>query len=68
MTSRSWLRTRFAHPVTRPIRKAPARCRPALEALEETAGSWDCEGDDRPTGVPGPPCRAGVVGGATFPA
>ena len=35
MTTRSWLRTLFAHPVTRLIRKAPARCRPAIEALED---------------------------------
>jgi len=34
MTKRSWLRSLFAHPVSRPI-KAPARCRPAIEALED---------------------------------
>src|SRR5262245_47293895 len=33
----SWIRQLFARPVTRPIRKAPARCRPALEALEDRA-------------------------------
>src|SRR5262245_32475521 len=37
MTLRSWIRQLFARPVTRPIRKAPARCRPALEALEDRA-------------------------------
>jgi hypothetical protein len=37
MTPRSWIRTLFARPVTRPVRKAPARCRPALEALEDRA-------------------------------
>jgi hypothetical protein len=40
MTLRSWTRTLFARPATRPIRKAPARRRPArgrltLEALED---------------------------------
>src|SRR5262245_24451199 len=35
MSSRSWLRSLFAPPVTRPIRNAPARRRPALEALED---------------------------------
>src|SRR5262245_32780056 len=35
MTLRSWIRQLFARPATRPIRKAPARCRPALEALED---------------------------------
>ena len=35
MTSPSWLRPLFARPVTRPIRKAPARCRPRVEALED---------------------------------
>jgi hypothetical protein len=34
MTPRSLIRQPFARPTTRPIRKAPARCRPALEALE----------------------------------
>src|SRR5262245_62263012 len=35
MTMRSWLRHMFARPVTRPIRKAPRRSRPAVEALED---------------------------------
>jgi hypothetical protein len=35
MTVRSWFRKLFAHPVPRPVRKAPARCRPAVEALED---------------------------------
>src|SRR5262245_61607766 len=34
MTSRSWIRKLFARP-PRPARKAPARCRPAVEALED---------------------------------
>src|SRR5258708_359831 len=33
--TRSWIRNLFARPVTRPIRKAPLRCRPALEVLED---------------------------------
>ena len=37
MTLRSWTRQLFSRPTTRPIRKAPARCRPALEALEDRA-------------------------------
>src|SRR5262249_43723966 len=35
MAMRSWTRHLFAPPVTRPIRKAPPRARPALEALED---------------------------------
>ena len=35
MALRCWIRNLFARPVTRPIRKAPARCRPRLEALED---------------------------------
>src|SRR5262245_49736647 len=35
MNPRSWIRKLFARPVTRPSRKAPARFRPALEALED---------------------------------
>ena len=35
MTSRSWIRQLFARPVPRPACKAPARCRPAVEALED---------------------------------
>jgi sugar lactone lactonase YvrE len=35
MTPRSWIRQLFARPITRPIRKAPAWCRPTLEALED---------------------------------
>src|SRR5262249_39540965 len=35
VTRHSWLRSLFARPVTRPVRKAPARCRPAVEALED---------------------------------
>src|SRR5262245_50408083 len=35
MTLRSWIPQLFARPVTRPVRKAPARCRPAVEALED---------------------------------
>jgi hypothetical protein len=35
MILRSWIRPLFTRPVTRPIRKAAARCRPALEALED---------------------------------
>jgi hypothetical protein len=34
MTPRSWIRQLFAR-TPRAIRKAPARCRPALEALED---------------------------------
>src|ERR1700687_1648466 len=34
MLMRSWIRNLFARPVTRTIRKAPHRFRPALEALE----------------------------------
>ena len=37
MTIRSWTRQLVSRPTTRPIRKAPARCRPALEALEDRA-------------------------------
>jgi hypothetical protein len=37
MTLRSWIRQLFARPVTRPVRKDPARCRPAIEALEDDA-------------------------------
>ena len=33
MTIGSWSRRLFARPVTRPMHKAPARCRPRLEAL-----------------------------------
>jgi hypothetical protein len=32
---RSWSRRLFAGPATRPLRKAPARCLPRLEALED---------------------------------
>src|SRR5262245_55329080 len=35
MSMRSWIRNVFARPATRPIRKAPHRFRPALEALED---------------------------------
>ena len=34
MRARTWVRTLFARPATRPI-KAPPRCRPAIEALED---------------------------------
>src|SRR5262245_35642393 len=34
MTSRSWIRKLFGRPVTGPIHKAAARCRPSLECLE----------------------------------
>ena len=34
MTSRSWIGKLFAR-TPRPTRKAPARCRPAVEALED---------------------------------
>src|SRR5262245_39090412 len=34
---RSWLRSLFARPGTRPSRKPSARCRPALEELEDRA-------------------------------
>src|SRR5262245_1361754 len=37
MTTRSWIHKLFARPVSRPLRKAPARCRPAVEALEDRA-------------------------------
>jgi hypothetical protein len=32
VSKRTWLRSLFARPVTRPIRKAPVRCRPRVEA------------------------------------
>jgi hypothetical protein len=35
MTTRSWIRTLFARPVIRTIRKAPGRCRLRVEALED---------------------------------
>jgi hypothetical protein len=35
MTAKSWIRNLFARPVTRTIRKAPHRVRPALEVLED---------------------------------
>ena len=35
MTMRSWIRKLFTRPVTRPIRKAPRRHPPGLEALED---------------------------------
>src|SRR5262245_48236703 len=35
MALRSWIRRLFARPVPRPQRRAPARSRPALEALED---------------------------------
>jgi hypothetical protein len=35
MTTRSWIRRLFARPVTCPARRAPARCRLSLEALED---------------------------------
>src|SRR5262249_57500663 len=35
MTMRSWIRNVFAPPVTGPMRKAPPRSRPAVEALED---------------------------------
>src|SRR6266851_2691924 len=35
MMKRSWIRQLFARPVTRTIRKAPHRARPALEVLED---------------------------------
>jgi hypothetical protein len=35
MKMRSWIRTLFAPPATRPIRKRPPRARLALEALED---------------------------------
>src|SRR5215475_10359595 len=35
MTMRTWIRQMFTRPATRPLRKAPARCRPALEVLED---------------------------------
>src|SRR5262249_22845431 len=35
MTVRSWARKLFTPRVTRPIRQAPARCRPSLERLED---------------------------------
>jgi hypothetical protein len=34
MTTRSWIRQLFAHPITRPVCRAPARCPPDLEFLE----------------------------------
>jgi Ca2+-binding RTX toxin-like protein len=35
MTARSWIRRLFARPVTRPVRRAPARGRLRVEALED---------------------------------
>src|SRR5262245_30978657 len=35
MTMRSWIRQLFARPSTRPLRKAPVRRRPHVEALED---------------------------------
>ena len=35
MSLRSWIRTLFARPVTRPTRKAPNRARLVVEALED---------------------------------
>jgi hypothetical protein len=35
MTTRSWIRNLFASRTTRANRRAPARCRPSLEALED---------------------------------
>src|ERR1700722_20307408 len=35
MSMRSWFRNVYARPATRPIRKAPHRFCPALEALED---------------------------------
>src|SRR5262249_27348975 len=35
MSMRSWFRNVIARPVTRPIRKAPPRTRPGVEALED---------------------------------
>src|SRR5438445_12315417 len=35
MRTRSWIRNLFARPITRTIRKAPHRIRPALEVLED---------------------------------
>jgi hypothetical protein len=35
MMKRSWIRQLFTRPVTHTIRKAPHRCRPALEVLED---------------------------------
>src|SRR5437016_6069172 len=35
MSMHSWIRNLFTRPVTRTIRKAPRRIRPALEALED---------------------------------
>src|SRR5437870_1062741 len=37
MTARSWLRKLFASRTPRTVRKAPARYRPSLEALEDRA-------------------------------
>src|SRR6266542_763268 len=37
MASRSWIRKLFASRTPRTLRKAPARCRPSLEALEDRA-------------------------------
>src|SRR5262249_15022572 len=37
MTVRSWIRKLLTRPVTRRIGKAPARCRPVLEVLEDRA-------------------------------
>src|SRR5262245_48070680 len=34
MSQRTWIRNLFARPATRPMRKAPPRARPAVEALE----------------------------------
>src|SRR5262245_10553232 len=35
MTMRSWIRSLFTHPATRPIRRVPRRARLTLEALED---------------------------------
>ena len=37
MTMRSWIRNVFTHPVTRPIRRGPARTSLSLQGLEDRA-------------------------------
>ncbi len=71
MTSRSWIRRLFARK-PRTIRKAPARCHPAVEALENRiAPSLTPPGyysaDGQAPGIPAPPGTYVAVSGATAP-
>ena len=63
---RSWIRNLFARSVTRPIRKAPRRARPVLEALEDrTLPSTLIVTSNLDTGVAGDGSLRGQIAAAS---